>query len=154
EARLVRLALELRLTLRARAACAGTLAVTIAYADGREGRAQRALVPSEREGRWLVETARTLLDRALARRVRVRRIRLEAWEAPACPSQLELWDEEGAATLSASGSAPAVGAAPAARARARALDSALDRVRARFGSGALVPAAWIAHGLVRSPARP
>jgi len=43
--------------------------------------------------------------------------------------------------------------APATAARTRALDRALDRVRARFGSEALVPASWIAHGLVRSPAR-
>jgi len=140
EARLTRLALELRLTLRARAAFAGTIVVTIAYADGREGRAQRALDPSERDGTRLVEVACSLLDRALARRVRVRRIRLEAWEVPACASQLGLWDE----------STPG---APATAARTRALDRALDRVRARFGSEALVPASWIAHGLVRSPAR-
>lgn len=153
EARLVRLALELRVTLRARGAAASTIAVTIAYVDGREGRARRALEAGERDGRPLVEAARSLLDRALTRRVRVRRIRLEAWETDASPSQLTLWDGDG--TLAGAGALPGPGGAPSgAGPRAQALESALDRVRARFGSEALVPAAWIAHGLVRSPARP
>ena len=38
--------------------------------------------------------------------------------------------------------------------RCVALEAALDRVRTRFGTSALVPAAWMAHGLVlRPPAR-
>jgi len=151
EARLVRLALELRVTLRARGAAAGTIVVTIAYADGREGRARRALEAGEQEGCRLVEAARALLDRALTRRVRVRRIRVEAWETDASPSQLTLWDGDG--TLTADGALAASAGAAGAGPRAEALESALDRVRARFGSEALVPAAWIAHGLVRSPAR-
>jgi DNA polymerase-4 len=152
EARLVRLALELRVTLRARGAAAGTIAVTIAYVDEPEGRARRALEAGERDGRPLVEAARSLLDRALTRRVRVRRIRLEAWETDASPSQLTLWDGDG--TLAGASALPGPGGAPSgAGPRAQALESALDRVRARFGSEALVPAAWIAHGLVRSPAR-
>lgn len=137
-ARLARLVVELGLGLRSRGAEARTLAVSVTYADGREGRARQALAPSTAAEHALDATALTLLDRALTRRVRVRRLRVEACEA-AMATQLSLWD----------------GAGNEAAGHRAGLESALDRVRTRFGTQALVPAAWMAHGLVvRPPARP
>ena len=141
-ARAARLMMEIGVGLRARGVVAGRLQVTVAYADGREGSAQRVIREATAAESTLRASALDLLERATARRVRVRRIRVEAWESQPVAIQLSLWD----------------GAPPASWAdvgREAALESALDRVRQRFGTGALVPAAWMAHGLVvRPPARP
>jgi hypothetical protein len=142
-ARLERLMVELGLGLRSRGAEARTLAVSISYVDGREGRARQTLAPPTAADHALRAAALALLDRAVTRRVRVRRLRVEAWEASAAAVQLTLW--------------PALSLVErcAALERVSALERALDRVRARFGTEALVPAAWMAHGLVlRPPARP
>ena len=141
-ARLARLVVELGLGLRSRGAEARTLAVSVSYADGREGRARQALAPPTAAEHALHAAALTLLDRAVARRVRVRRLRVEALEAPVAGTQLTLWDGAG-------------NEAAGHRSVGDALERALDRVRTRFGTQALVPAAWMAHGLVvRPPARP
>ena len=141
-ARLARLVVEFGLGLRSRGAEARTLAVSVSYADGREGRARQALAPPTAAEHALHAAALTLLDRAVARRVRVRRLRVEALEAPVAGTQLTLWDGAG-------------NEAAGHRSVGDALERALDRVRARFGTQALVPAAWMAHGLVvRPPARP
>jgi DNA polymerase IV len=138
-ARLERLIVELGAGLRSRKAEARTLAVSVSYADGPEGRARRTLAPPTAAEHALQAAALSLLDRAITRRVRVRRLRVEAFEAPAMATQLSLWDAS---------------RAPLDSERLAALEGALDRVRARFGTQALVPAAWMAHGLViRPPAR-
>jgi len=136
-ARLERLVVELGLGLRSRGAEARTLAVSVSYADGREDRARQTLAPPTAADHTLRAAALALLDRAVTRRVRVRRLRVEAWESPIAATQLTLWDCAGN------------------EAAGDALEAARDRVRARFGTEALVPAAWMAHGLVlRPPARP
>ncbi|HEX7078367.1 MAG TPA: hypothetical protein VF363_08095 [Candidatus Eisenbacteria bacterium] len=133
-ARLERLAVEVGTGLRARGAAARRLAVAVTYADGRGDRAQKTPAEPVRPGRALREAAVALLDRALTRRVRVRRLRLEAWEgAAAATQQLSL--------LSAS-------------TRAEALDAALHRVRSRFGTEVVFPASWMALGVVRPSPRP
>jgi DNA polymerase-4 len=143
-ARLERLIVELGLGLRSRGAEARTLAVSVSYVDGREGRARQTLAPLTAADHALRAAAIALLDRAVTRRVRVRRLRVEAWEAPAAAVQLSLF--------------PALSLVERNEARGErgdALETALDRVRARFGTEALVPAAWMAHGLVLRPsARP
>jgi DNA polymerase IV len=139
-ARLSRLVIEVATGLSTRGLDAERLAVTVEYADGRHGEARSALVPPVGSARSLGREAVPLFDRAVTRRVRVRRIRLEAWERPRAAAQLGLWDE------------PTGGGSPSGR--ADALEVALERVRARFGTESLVPATWMAHGLVRAPARP
>ncbi len=140
-ARLERLAMELGFGLRARGTGVEALELRVWYADGREGRARRALAAPTSEEAMLRDAALSMLDRAVTRRVRVRRLRVEAFEAGACGTQLTLWDgaENG----------------PAALGRSAALEQAFDRIRGRFGTETVVPAAWMVHGLVvRPPARP
>ena len=139
-ARLSRLVVEVATGLRARGLDAERLAITVEYADGRHGEARAALAPPAASARSLARAAVPLFDRAVTRRVRVRRLRLEAWERPRAAAQLGLWDDSAAG-------APGSG-------RGDAMEAALERVRARFGTEALVPATWMAHGLVRAPARP
>jgi DNA polymerase-4 len=148
-ARLSQLAVEVGVGLRARGTAARALAVTVWYADGRLGCARRVLRESTSAGPALRAAALDLLDRAAVRRVRVRRLRLEAWAAPGAAAQLTLWDAEG------EGGGTPLAPSPSDGSRAAALEPALDRVRARFGTSALVPASWMAHGIVlRPPARP
>jgi len=134
--RMSRLAIEIGTSLRARRVAAKRLAVKILYADGRDGSARTTLPEVAADERTLRDESLALLDRALTRRVRVRRLRLEAWESSPAAVQLTLWGaEEGF-----SPSAPH----PAHRA---AFEAALDGIRTRLGTDTLVPAAWFAHGL-------
>lgn len=167
-ARLSRLVVEAGVGLRARGARAGALTLSVLYADGREGRARQTLAPPIAAEHELQAAALTLLDRAVVRRVRVRRVRLEAAEGAPHATQLSLWDGAGdeagghrpqPASWLLAGEDPCarrlVFPAPLPAERCAALEFALDRVRARFGTQSLVPAAWMAHGLVvRPPARP
>jgi hypothetical protein len=164
EARLARLVVELGVGLRSRGAEARTLVVSVSYVDGREGRARQILALPTAAEHALHAAALSLLDRAVTRRVRIRRLRIEAFEAPLTGTQLTLWDDAGddpAGRLRSSREARArtsarrdASPAPTRLERVGALEAALDRVRARFGTEALVPAAWMAHGLVvRPPAR-
>jgi DNA polymerase-4 len=133
-ARLKRLVVELAAGLRARRAEAASLVVEVSYADGREGRASASIEPKTVAD--LECAALGLLARAASRRVRVRRVRLEARERPPVGCQLDLWraDRE--------------------RTRRDQLDEALLALRARLGTSAVVPAAWMAYGLVRPSPRP
>ena len=147
-----RLAAELGAGLRARGQGTRRLVLHVAYADGRGGAAQRTFAEPLHGPAELRAAALDLLARAAARRVRARRLRLEAWGVAPGARQLALWD----------GPPRAGGAADPAR--AASLEAALDRVRGRFGAGALQPASWLALGLslrpggggggVRPPARP
>jgi len=146
EARLARLVVELGVGLRSRGAEARVLAISVSYTDGREGSARQTLATPTASEHALRAAASALLDRAVTRRVRIRRLRIEATEAPAMATQLSLWED--------AGDDPAGQERGDALGRVSALEAALDRVRARFGTEALVPAAWMAHGLVlRPPAR-
>lgn len=133
-ARVARLAMEVGVGIRRRGTAARRLEVGLVYADGQQGRArmrrEEALSQAE-----LGAAALHLLDRALTRRIRVRRIRLAAWEEGARAEQLLLWSDP-----------------PPARA---AFDAALEKLRARLGTGAVVPASWMALGVaVRPSPRP
>lgn len=142
-ARMARLAVEVGTGLRARGAAARRLAVAVAYADGRGDRARATLAAPARGERALRDAAVALFDRAVKRRVRVRRLRLEAWETAAdAPRQLTLWD----AVSAASSSGTTEGA--------DALEAALHGIRLRFGTEVLVPASWMALGVVRPSPRP
>jgi len=147
-ARLARLAMELWMGIRRRGTAADRLEVGAIYADGRHGRARRTISEGLAGERAVAAAALTLMDRAVRRRVRVRRIRLAAWERPPRAEQLQLWTPSLAKpsdTLECAGSDP----------RAAAFDAARDRVRARLGTEALVPASWMALGVaVRPSARP
>lgn len=137
-ARMQRLALEVGFGIRRRGTAANRLEVGAIYADGRHGRARRVIREGVSAERELAAAAVALLDRALTRRVRVRRIRLAAWEDAARGEQLALW--------------PAVGAEVGGPARRTAsFDAALDRVRSRLGTDALVPASWMALGVALRP---
>jgi DNA polymerase IV len=129
-----RLAAEVGAGLRARGQGTRRLALRAWYADGREEAAQRSFVEPLLGGAELREAALTLLARAVARRVRVRRLRLTAHAIAPGARQLSLWDRAWDA-----------GASP------HALEAALDRIRARFGAEALKPASWMALGLALHP---
>jgi DNA polymerase-4 len=133
-AHVARLAAELAAGLHARGEGALQMALGVEYADGRDARARRTFAEPLRESGVIRGAAAELLDRAVKRHVRVRRLRLYAWGIVAEAAQLTLW---GAGVPHAS-----------------SLECALDRARARFGAEALVPAAWILHGLVRASPRP
>lgn len=137
-ARMQRLALEVGCGIRRRGTAANRLEVGAIYADGRHGRARRVIREGISGERALGAAALALLDRALTRRVRVRRIRLAAWEDAARAEQLALWPA----------AAPHGG-------RAADFETALDRLRRRLGTDALVPASWMALGVALRPsARP
>jgi DNA polymerase-4 len=137
-----RLGAELATGLRSRGEGARGLTLEVAYADGREGRATRPFDEPLRGGAGIARAVCDLLERAVKRRVRVRRIRVSAWGVTSGPLQLTLW-------------AAGDSAGDAETPRRASLESTLDRARARFGAEALVPATWILHGLtVRAPARP
>jgi len=155
--RMQRLAIEVGTGLRKRRVWARRLAVKVIYADGREGAARATLRTAVSEEAALRDEATTLLDRALTRRVRVRRLRLEAWEEALSAIQLLMWgdewEEEGGGSSqaakprrilpepSSSHSSPHLD-------RSSALAAALHGIRQRLGNDVLVPAAWLAHGLV------
>jgi hypothetical protein len=127
------------------------------YTDGREGAAQRSFPEAWGGGAALRAAALALMERAVSRRVRVRRVRLEAWGVAPGARQLGLWDDvAGAGGHSDAGEARGgTGGPPAGTARDSALEAALDRVRGRFGAEALQPASWLALGIAlrTQPAR-
>ncbi|HZI89281.1 MAG TPA: hypothetical protein VFD83_02400, partial [Candidatus Polarisedimenticolia bacterium] len=129
-----RLACELASGLRARHEGARGITLHVEYADGHEGSARRTFDHPLRGAATVAAAAHDLLERAVKRRVRIRRLRLTAWDVAPTTEQLTLWSEE--------------------TSRASSLDGAVERARARFGVESLVPATWMLHGLVRAPARP
>lgn len=156
-----RLAAELSTGLRARGEGARGVTLEVDYADGRTARATRTFGEPLRGSAGIGAAVAELLERAVKRRVRVRRLRLAAWGVTSGPAQLTLWgaEAEGAHGAGGEGAQDAGGGPGAAAARGRhmpraSLESTIDRARTRFGAEALVPATWILHGLiVRAPAR-
>jgi hypothetical protein len=144
-----RLAGEVGAGLRARGQATRRLQLHAWYADGREESARRSFPGAIRGGAELRAAALGLLDRAVARRVRVRRLRLEASAVAPGARQLPLWDSTDAGAPG--GAWGAWGARAAGSPRGEALEAALDRVRARFGGDALKPASWMALGLSLHP---
>lgn len=141
--RMTRLAIEVGTSLRARGSAAGRLAVKVTYADGREGSARKTLAVATAVERWLRREALAVLERAVARRIRVRRLRLEVWHAAPTAMQLSLWD--------GAGEQPDSDRRQLVPGRVDdAFDAALQTLRARLGTERVVPAAWFAHGLVRA----
>jgi DNA polymerase-4 len=134
-AHVARLSAELWAGLGTRGESARAVALAVEYADGFEGAARRTFAEPLHGSAAINAAAAELLARAVKRRVRVRRLRLSAWGTAAAGRQLSLWDAGGSGASS--------------------LESTIDRARARFGAEALVPAAWMLHGLtVRPSPRP
>ena len=127
-----RLAVELSEGLRARSEGARVMGLGVEYADGFEDAARKTFSEPLRGSRAIAAAVSELLTRAVKRRVRVRRLKLSAWGIAGGGAQLTLWEEDGSA-------------------RGSALESTIDRARTRFGTQALVPAAWILHGLTLRP---
>jgi hypothetical protein len=146
-ARMERLSVEVGFGIRRRGTVAARVEVSATYADGRQARARRAWADGVRDERALREAAVELLDHALTRRVRVRRIRLAAWEETRRAEQLALWGAPDVSEADRSGAVPA--------SRAAAFESAMDRLRVRLGTAGVVPASWMALGVALRPsARP
>jgi len=135
-----RLAAELSAGLRARGEGARAVSLSVEYADGFDGAAKRTFSEPLRGSAAIAAAAADLLERAVKRRVRVRRMKLAAWGIAAGGRQLTLWE--------VCESADSDRGRPL---RAPSLESAIDHARARFGTEALVPAAWILHGLAVRP---
>ncbi len=143
-----RLAAELAARLEARGEGVRGVSLVVEYADGRQARARRAFAEPLRGSARVGAALDELLERAVTRRVRVRRLRVAASGIDPGPAQLTLWEGH---EIDGERSALRAGTV----ARASALTSTIDRARARFGAEALVPATWILHGLtIRAPARP
>jgi len=122
-----RLACEVAAGLRARRERARGLTLSVVYADGQDDGAERSFAEPLRGSTDVAVEALRLLERAVKRRVRVRRLRLAAWGATTAGEQLTLWADRPL--------------------HPTALESVLDRARDRFGAEALVPATWMLHGL-------
>lgn len=99
---------------------AGRMEVRVRYADYREVVSRVRLVPSLQSTAGLSARAVRLLEKALTRRTRVRSLHLRLTELSRGPAQLELFAD------------------PAAARRAR-LESALDRLRSRYGTDIRLP---------------
>ena len=122
-----RLACEVSAGLRARRERARGLTLAVEYADGQDDGAQRTFAEPLGGSAAIAVEALRLLERAVKRRVRVRRLRLSAWGATSGGEQLTLWADRPL--------------------HPTALESVIDRARDRFGAEALVPATWMLHGL-------
>src|SRR2546426_1266915 len=138
-----RLAAELYAALRSRGEGARGLTLGVEYADGRTARAKGTFAETVGGSGAIRAALAELLERAVKRRVRVRRLRVAAWGIAAEAAQLTLWGRDPARLADESLDPPAP--------RVSALESTIDRARARFGAEALVPAAWILHGLTVRP---
>jgi DNA polymerase IV len=120
--RLYALAEEAGTRLRAESLESSRFRIELAYTDGKRARFSAALGQGEACDRDLFDAAEPLLSRGLARRVRIRRMRLVLADlAPAC-GQMDLFP-------------------PPGRVKAEALQAAIDSVRRRYGRAALVSGA-------------
>ena len=126
-AHMARLACEVSAGLRARREGARGLTLAVEYADGQDDGAEGSFAEPLRGSAAIAVEALRLLERAVKRRVRVRRLRLSAWGATAGGEQLALWADRPLHPTS--------------------LESVLDRARDRFGPESLVPATWMLHGV-------
>ncbi len=111
--------------LRRLKARAGRLRVTLRHSDDVLARREERLAPPAAADLLLFAQARAICGRARARRVRVRWIELRCLEVAGAPRQLELFGPQAFDDRTSHGAADS-------------LAEAVDRIRGRFGEGALV----------------
>ena len=117
---------------------AGRLRVTLRHSDDVLARREERLAPPAAADLLLFAQARVICDRARARRVRVRWIELRCLEVAGAPRQLALFGPEAFDDRASHGAADS-------------LAEAVDRIRGRFGGGAIV-AGRMFVGRAASPA--
>ena len=145
ERELLRLAVRVSADLRRQALRARTVTVKVKDRDFKSRTAQRTLANFIESEKSVVKAARPLLRHLRGKRrvpIRLLGIALSHFDddpeaAPLPAAQLGLFGVE--AATPAAGSAPAP-ADPEESPRDRALTRALDRIRDRYGSGAILPA--------------
>ena len=145
ERELLRLAVRVSADLRRQALRARTVTVKVKDRDFKSRTAQRTLTNFIESEKSVVKAARPLLRHLRGKRrvpIRLLGIALSHFDddpeaAPLPAAQLGLFGVE--AATPAAGSAPAP-ADPEESPRDRALTRALDRIRDRYGSGAILPA--------------
>ena len=145
ERELLRLAVRVSADLRRQALRARTVTVKVKDRDFKSRTAQRTLASFIESEKSVVKAARPLLRHLRGKRrvpIRLLGIALSHFDddpeaAPLPAAQLGLFGAE--AATPAAGSAP-VPADPEESPRDRALTRALDRIRDRYGSGAILPA--------------
>lgn len=120
EREVYRLVEKIGAELRKRRKAARSLALTIDYADGLRCFRQLSVQPPSANDITLFAVSRSLLDKAWTRRVRLRHVRLTCAKPVHPQSQMELFSD----------------AEPVAR-KNDALIGAVDRIRERFGDGAI-----------------
>jgi DNA polymerase-4 len=103
--------------LRSKGLCAGRVVLEVRYSDQKEDTAQQRLSPTDCENE-LTPVVRTLLERALTRRIRVRRLTLRLCDLCRPPQQLSLF-------------------AAQENPKVTALTHAMDKIRDRFGETAI-----------------
>jgi hypothetical protein len=110
--------------LRAQKQRAGRMEVRVRYSDYREAAGKAKLAPPLQSTAGLTARAGRLLEQAMVRRTRVRSMHLSLTGLSGGPAQLDLFAD------------------PAVQRRAR-LESALDQLRGRYGTTAVVA---MSHG--------
>jgi DNA polymerase-4 len=145
ERELLRLAVRVSADLRRQALRARTVTVKVKDRDFKSRTAQRTLGSFIESEKSVVKAARPLLRHLRGKRrvpLRLLGIALSHFDdepeaAPLPATQLGLFGAEGAAATPA---APPPTAEPVESSRDRALTRALDRIRDRYGAGAILPA--------------
>jgi DNA polymerase IV len=127
-ARLWSLVQEAGTRLRTESLDSSRMELEIVYTDGKRARFAAPLAPGDDCDRDLVTAAGSLLERSLARRVRLRRMKLALAHLAPAAAQLDLFT-------------------PPERVKARALQRAIDDVRRRYGREALVSGASLTGGM-------
>ncbi len=122
--RLDALASELAYCLRRKGLGARRVRVELSYADGFRSSASAGSSRVLARDDEIVRFAREAFRRARTRRVRIRRIAVDLYEQDSAGPELDLFEPQDA--------------------RLSLLQPALDRVRTRYGFGAVVPAALLA----------
>src|SRR2546426_727510 len=120
--------------LRRLEARAGRLRVTLRHSDEVVARREERLAPPVAADLLLFAQARTICERARARRVRVRWIELRCLEVAPGPRQLTLFGPEAFDERASGGVA------------AESLADAVDRIRGRFGGRAIVSGRLFTRG--------
>jgi DNA polymerase-4 len=122
--------------LRRLGARARRLRLTLRYADAVMGHREARLDVPAAADLVLFESTRALFDAARDRRVRLRWIELRCGDLVRGPRQLELFGPE---AFAGGGGRPDTPPAWARAGAADAIAGAVDRIRARFGAGAIGP---------------
>ena len=116
-ARVFRLLAQGTRRLRSKGLRAGRLVIEIRYSDYKDDRAQQRFTVSDNE-QDLTLVAKQVLERALSRRVRVRKITLRLCDLSCVPLQMSLFQ-------------------PAQNPKVAAVTAAMDKIRDRYGEDAI-----------------